>query len=102
MGASASPTKSPAIKEKKQNLFQASMPYHTDQISSVVSDWRPFYQQQLGKGVAFDRGLRFQDVRYNTENSAGVCVLKAGDDVPKVPALTSGPFGPVAEKQFVI
>lgn len=98
----ASPMKPSVPKEKKQNHFQASMPWHTDQESSIVSDWRVFYQKTEGKGVAFGRGLRFQDLRYNTENSAGVCVLKADDDVPKVPGLATGTFGPVAEKQFVI
>lgn len=103
LAGAASPAASPQKPGKAQNLFQASLPYHTDQESSIISDWRPHYQKQYGKGVPFERGLRFQDPRYSTENTPGVCVLKSDDDVPKVAGLLpGGVFGPTAEKQFII
>lgn len=93
-----------ASPKKKQNPFQQCMPYRTEQESSIVSDWRIHYQNTEGKGVPFQRGLRFTDPRYATENSPGVCVIKGDDDVPKVPGLASNNayFAPVADKQKVI
>jgi hypothetical protein len=93
-----------ASPKKKQNYFQQSLPYRTEQESSVVSDWRGYYQNTVGKGLAFQRGLRFVDPRYANENSPGVCVIKGDDDVPKVPGLSgnAGTFKPTAEKQKVI
>merc|ERR1712232_599333 len=89
---------------KTKNEFQASLPYQTEIESSVVSDWKLQYWREVGKGVKCARGLRVQDPRYNTANSPGVCVLKQGDDVPKVPGIdgNGGNFGPTAQKQMII
>lgn len=102
--ADAAASSSPGPSKKEQNEFQASLPYRTEIESSVVSDWRGHYQKELGKSVALQRGLRFVDLRYNTANSAGVCVLKSSDDVPKVSGIgsTGGKFGPLAQKEFII
>jgi len=72
-----------AAEQKTQNAFQAC-PYHTTPESSIVSDWRYHYWHVVGKGCAIQRGLRAQDIRYGNQNSAGVCVLRQQDDVPKI------------------
>jgi len=87
--------------KRTQNSWQLSLPYRTEAESSVVSDWKMHYWNDVGKGVALSRGLRFQDLRYTNSSSPGVCVLKAQGDVPKAPGNPSQ-CGPVKEKQMII
>lgn len=87
--------------KRTQNQWQMSLPYRTEAESSVVSDWKMQYWNDVGKGVALSRGLRFQDLRYGNSSSAGVCVLKQRDDVPNPPGNASQ-CGPVKEKQVII
>lgn len=102
VAAAASPSASPAPPGRRtQTQFQASLPYRTETESSVVSDWRLHYWRDGGKGVALARGLRFHDLRDATANTPGVCVLKQGDDLPKMPGRPEA-FGPTAEKDFII
>jgi hypothetical protein len=98
VAGSASPVPS------KQTEFQRTLPYRTELESSVVSDWKAQMWREGGKGLALERGLRFQDLRYGNKFSPGVCVLQLDGGVPKVPGLTANPdgFGPVAEKQRII
>lgn len=102
--ADAAVAGSPAPAPKTQNMFQASLPYRTEAESSVVSDWKLHYWHDGGKGIALQRGLRFQDLRYATNNTPGVCVLKQQDDAPNVPGLQgdASTYGPVREKQMLI
>lgn len=98
-GSPASASPGPAA--RIQNDFQASLPYHTVAESSVISDWRLHYWNDLGKGVALSRGLRPHDLHNGTANTPGVCVLSL-KNIPNVPGIGSGQFGPLAEKQFII
>lgn len=101
-GAATSSEASPA-KTREPTMFQKSLPFRTDAESSVVSDWKIHFQQQVGKGLALQRGLRFQDLRYGSTEagSPGVCVLKQAADVPKAPT-NPMTFEPIKQKQHNI
>jgi len=101
LAATGSPSPAPKV---QPSAFQDALPYRTQAESSVVSDWKLHYWHDGGKGVAMQRGLRFQDLRYATNTSPGVCVLKQQDDVPKVAGINGvgGHFAPTADKQKLI
>lgn len=89
-------------KPQNQEASYRDWGFRTESVLSVSSDWKLQMWRDSGKGLAFSRGLRNLDISRATANSPGKCVVKATGFVPNVAAISSGNYGPVADKQAII